>query len=458
MAALIIAQQTQPCHCGDVTVLTERVNTMESTPNVMSVSTPGYGACASGPPGFRGNFSRDASCRAAFNAWNSVEDAQRVTGGQASSSSTGTGMPLAFATGAGGNGVCHCKHVEDHERRLRALESQWHDGAPRSSEARAPFLPRREDEGARTTSLPGRCNLVPTDLAMPLELGLPFGPLANVEKLDKGIYDDKLTTNTDYMSDGVKDGAFWKSKLERYFISKLPAMMEILKWADARNVKPITGEDFFNVSQHKLSITQCQTISAAVWRFLSGCLSGQAELMFKRSPMLNGLGAWRRIVRMIDSSLPLKLEQLRDQVRMIHTKPIEALESIATGAAEFETKLEEYGAAGGTGYESDSIRKSDLLAVLPHKLREDLLWNSTGSETCEGFRDTVLAQGARIFSLRKKGGVHLVDGIDEKQGAEGEHHEVEEAPISTMEGLIAAVHMMKADGCRRPPKNHRQAG
>ena len=94
--------------------------------------------------------------------------------------------------------------------------------------------------------------------------------------------------------------------------------------------------------------------------------------------MFTGLDAWRRMVRMIDRSLPLKLEQLRDQVRMIHTKPIKDLGGVAAGIAESETTLEEYAAAGGTGYETDSIRKSDLLSILHNKLREDLLWNSRG--------------------------------------------------------------------------------
>ena len=148
---------------------------------------------------------------------------------------------------------------------------------------------------------------------------MPLAPLCNLGKLDRSIYDGKLTTNQVYMFDGVKSGAAWKSNVEGYCISKVPVMMEILKWAEEHNMKNIAGDPFYNATVHKLELAQCQTINAAVWGSLSGCLSGQAELMFKRSPMLNGLGAWRRIVRMIGSSLPLKLEQLRDQVRTIHT-------------------------------------------------------------------------------------------------------------------------------------------
>ena len=140
---------------------------------------------------------------------------------------------------------------------------------------------------------------------------------------------------------------------------------------------------------------------------------------------------------------------------MIHTKPIKDLESIATGVAEFETKLEEYAAAGGTGYEADSIRKSDLLSILPNKLREDLLWNSTGNETYEEFRDTILAQSARIISLRRKGGANNVNNVaggEDDPGGDDEQPEDDNNPISSVEDLIAAVNMMRKQNWKRPPK------
>ena len=49
------------------------------------------------------------------------------------------------------------------------------------------------------------------------------------------------------------------------------------------------------------------------------------------------------------------------------------MESIPTGVAQFETLIEDYEAAGGTGYESDLIKKADLLNLLPARLQSDLL-------------------------------------------------------------------------------------
>ena len=74
--------------------------------------------------------------------------------------------------------------------------------------------------------------------------------------------------------------------------------------------------------------------------------------------MLNGLDAWRRVIRIIEDTLPMKFEQLRRAVQMIHVKPIKDLESIPDGIAQFETTLEEYEKAGGET-SSDRIRKSD---------------------------------------------------------------------------------------------------
>ena len=59
------------------------------------------------------------------------------------------------------------------------------------------------------------------DISGPMELTLPLGQLGN-ERRDKSIYDDKMMTQPEYRFDGTKDGAKWKSKVERYFITKVP--------------------------------------------------------------------------------------------------------------------------------------------------------------------------------------------------------------------------------------------
>ena len=54
------------------------------------------------------------------------------------------------------------------------------------------------------------------------------------------------------------------------------------------------------------------------------------------------------------------------------------LDQVAAGITEFEAKLKEYKDAGGTGFDGDHEKKSDLLAILLAKLREDHLLTAAG--------------------------------------------------------------------------------
>ena len=140
-----------------------------------------------------------------------------------------------------------------------------------------------------------------------MNLSLPLGQLGN-ERRDKSIYDDKMMTQAEYRFDGTKDGAKWKSTIERFFITKVPVAMEILKWAEAHNLEAIGEPKFVAAACPHLNEEQCQTFNREIWGFLSGCLSGQAETHFKRADMLNGLDAWRRVVRIIKDTLPMRFE------------------------------------------------------------------------------------------------------------------------------------------------------
>ena len=47
---------------------------------------------------------------------------------------------------------------------------------------------------------------------------------------------------------------------------------------------------------------------------------GAALTLHNRAEGLDGLDAWRNAVRVIDTGLALRLGDLRDEVRMVHTK------------------------------------------------------------------------------------------------------------------------------------------
>lgn len=302
----------------------------------------------------------------------------------------------------------------------------------------------------------------------PMNLSLPLGQLAN-EKRDKSIYDDKMVTQAEYRFDGIKEGAKWKSKVERYFITKVPVAMEILKWAEAHNLEKINESKFIIASQPHLNEEQCQTFSREIWGFLSGCLSGQAEVHFKRADMLNGLDAWRRVVRIIEDTLPMRFEQLRRAAQMVHMKVIKDLDGTPNGIAEFENTLEEYEAVGGARAD-DQTRKADLLSILPNKVQSDLLWKSTvPTETYEQFRDEVLLKSARMVDLerrqgQRRGGVNAVAKQDDgppplgTSAQEDQDEDDREAgnPISSLEELLAMVNRSRTNADQRRPQRQRQ--
>ena len=81
-----------------------------------------------------------------------------------------------------------------------------------------------------------------------------------------------------------------------------------------------------------------------------------------------GVEAWRRTSRFIDHDREIRLETLRNEVRMIRgCFVIKSLEEAVVGTAKFENQIAEFGDAGGKRPD-DQEMKSDLNATLPAKL------------------------------------------------------------------------------------------
>ena len=101
----------------------------------------------------------------------------------------------------GGNGLCHCWHVGELDRRLTLVEGQPGRAIPREAADRAPFMPRT-DGGAHAA--PGDPPGARIDLLAPLK-ERPLGALAG-DKDSKSIFDDKLMVAPEYKYDGQKGG------------------------------------------------------------------------------------------------------------------------------------------------------------------------------------------------------------------------------------------------------------
>jgi hypothetical protein len=108
----------------------------------------------------------------------------------------------------------------------------------------------------------------------------------------KNIMDDKLMANADYMYDGISGGKAWQKLLSGYLISKVPAALDILKWAERHDQASVTDVAFQSVVDHYMDSTQREHLNNALWGFLNGCLRGSAKTMFEEAGDLNGLDGW----------------------------------------------------------------------------------------------------------------------------------------------------------------------
>ena len=115
----------------------------------------------------------------------------------------------------------------------------------------------------------------------------------------------------EFKFNGVKDGMKWKDKVERYFISCAPVLLDVLVWAERQDNELITHDRFQYALSRTMTAGQILNLNAALWGFLSCVVSGSADTMFKRATRLNGIDAWRRLVRHIDHGRELRLNDLR---------------------------------------------------------------------------------------------------------------------------------------------------
>ena len=66
-----------------------------------------------------------------------------------------------------------------------------------------------------------------------------------------------------------------------------------------------------------------------------------AEEIFKRADTLNGLDAWRRMTRYIDHDREIRCGILRREIKMLHTKFVNNLESVEMGVSTYRQEARE---------------------------------------------------------------------------------------------------------------------
>ncbi len=364
----------------------------------------------------------------------------------------------------GGNNLCHCVHVSELIKDVSNLKGlvkdsesdPWARGFRKGTRDGADHHGDRAQHAETARDVPPRG---PGRVRRALPLHLP-GPMGAVNFKDRSLFDDKLTLNEEYRYNGVKNGMQWKNKLECYFVAKAPILKEVLEWAEAEDAEAISVEKFKMAVSNRMTEEQALTVNAAIWGFLSGCLHGSAMTMFKRAEMLNGIDAWRCMVRQVDHGIPIRLETLRREVKEMHNKPIRSLEQVEEGVAEFENTMQEYVRAGGHE-QPDHELKSDLLRILPKEIRELLLWHSTNvGVSFQQFRDTIVAQTAQV--LMNRGTQRSVHSVEQRQAEcrdavmrliNGGNENGDEGSSEKDQGLdefIAAINRMRGQPGGRP--------
>ena len=345
---------------------------------------------------------------------------------------------------------CHCDHVrkliEDMNAvrldigRLQAARLPLiNPGAQRDGEGPPNGAPERNYGGGPSHAAPPEIHSASTSL--PLSLG-PLGTLSSGR-----IFDDRVATQPDFAFKGIKQGYAWKTKAVNYMMSKVPAMKQILHWAE-REENVITPERL----QHAVGSGLCvydrdgsatdhtKSLDSAVWGFLSNCISAEAEVMFKQAEVCEGIDAWRRIIRLLDNGRSIRIEQLRNEIRMIRAYPIKILEAVTVGVAEYENKINDFVEAGGRRPPEDEL-KSDLNAILPNELGNHLAVRVTDHNmSYQQFRDFVVYTCAQLLMRNKRlPPIHHVDEGDGSQQGHGARTEEGFIDPDDYEGLLAAV-------------------
>ena len=161
--------------------------------------------------------------------------------------------------------------------------------------------------------------------------------------------------SSDHSFDGNSNGEKWRVNIEGYWISKLPALVEILDWVVKQDAKPITKLSLETQRQAEVAsgawkayITDdvLERISGLIWGFLNLALKGEAHRAFMMADRLNGFEGWRIVVSSIHRGRENRQQMLRKMVRA--PQPINKLEDVEMGIITYDSLIRDYVAVEGT--------------------------------------------------------------------------------------------------------------
>ena len=351
---------------------------------------------------------------------------------------SGPSDPWFVSEGYGGNGSCHCVHVNELRAEFDELKAQMDMGDEGG------FDPWSGGGGGSTYGgYVGR-----RTRPKPQPLPIKIGPIGQLQDVNARLFDDRMAAQPAFQFDGSKGGAGWKSKIERYLMSKIPALLELLHWAERYEGEKIDEALLVRATSGSgLDQPRIANLNSSIWGFLSACISGEAETIFKGADALQGIDAWRRLIAYIDHGKNIKLEGMRTDMKMLHTRTIKNLETVPIGIAEFELQIKEYVECGGTEPTNEE-KKSDLLRILPEHLQDNLLWRATDPGPYIQFRDMIKAQAARTLLNRRRLPIHTVA---EASPPSQDDEMPDLRSVTNLEELMAVMKKFNFRNGKRPP-------
>ena len=237
------------------------------------------------------------------------------------------------------------------------------------------------------------------------------------------LFEDKVALTSTYAYAGGHnvDGESWRKTTRGYWMSRYPAVICLLDWAERREEKEITMQDLTTAAMNGQFIgmegSTPTRLSQCIWGFLNHCVTGDARAMFDGADVLNGLDAWRRIIHHIRKNRWVRREQLRKLIK--HIPKIAKLEDIESTIITYDNNVKLYQEA------SEKIvdpvdKKSDLMEALPTEIREQLQWRMSVAETYEDFRNHLIATANNMLFQRGKlpSPVHAVDEQATHEGSD----------------------------------------
>ena len=120
--------------------------------------------------------------------------------------------------------------------------------------------PQAEEPGRVPNSGAARSEPSPAK-TWPLKM---HGLLGAINFKDRMIFDDKVMLTAEYQWDGVKNGAAWKSRVERYFITKAPVLRELLEWAEAQDAEEIPESLVVEATSNRLTTEQALAVDSQI--------------------------------------------------------------------------------------------------------------------------------------------------------------------------------------------------